>query len=507
MRQAIHIFRKDARHCWPYIAAVLALTGVNAWLASLVSGDLQNFGLNPARLLLALLIVLAWWFAIGAAVHGESLTGDRQFWTTRPYSWKSLLAAKFLFIVAFLGAPLFLSDCIILLASGYNPLTLPAGLLVRQCWLLGFVILPFGLAALTRATREFALVGVVFYVIAYVTVAALSIQSSSGYGVVFFRRASWFWDTAPWLLPAAGFSLLVWQYARRRTILVRVLAVALGIAAPFVMAGAMGRMAPSYRPAVQDDPKYRSVTVQLAADPGQANPVIVDRLINPLIRITVKFGGWPRDLMTWRLLRVTATAPEAGSRVWDSGEQPRLSMSTTSDGRDLMWLPLTLPSQMWIPAAAPSNRVDLSLSMALDLYEHLDSAALRRDGSWTHVPGFGNVRWLEDARGAHLVWRTALKPGAPGWTYSLSDGGSGRVSYAAWPGMWTGWSASPAWFAMSPVYSYGTSGVTVVHASPETSGARARMAPLLVFTAKRLVATLPRELKVPNILAAEHESK
>jgi len=30
MRQAIHIFRKDARHCWPYIAAVVALTAAHA---------------------------------------------------------------------------------------------------------------------------------------------------------------------------------------------------------------------------------------------------------------------------------------------------------------------------------------------------------------------------------------------------------------------------------------------------------------------------------------------
>ena len=30
MRQAMHIFRKDVRHCWPYIGAVMALTAVHA---------------------------------------------------------------------------------------------------------------------------------------------------------------------------------------------------------------------------------------------------------------------------------------------------------------------------------------------------------------------------------------------------------------------------------------------------------------------------------------------
>jgi hypothetical protein len=32
-----------------------------------------------------------------AAVHEDRLTGDRQFWVTRPYLWKSLLLAKALF--------------------------------------------------------------------------------------------------------------------------------------------------------------------------------------------------------------------------------------------------------------------------------------------------------------------------------------------------------------------------------------------------------------------------
>ena len=110
MRQAIHIFRKDARYCWPYIAAVVALTAVHAWQASVDTPWPEDYRLYTSDSLIALLMVLAWWLVIGAAVHGECLTGDRQFWTTQPYSWRSLLAAKLLFFAVFLALPVFISD-------------------------------------------------------------------------------------------------------------------------------------------------------------------------------------------------------------------------------------------------------------------------------------------------------------------------------------------------------------------------------------------------------------
>ena len=95
MRQALHIFRKDVRYLWIEIAAVLLATALfmftdarSAWnwrspLPRTVAAFLVNF-----------LLPFAWWTVIVRAVHAETLTGDRQFWPTRPYSWRSLLAAK-----------------------------------------------------------------------------------------------------------------------------------------------------------------------------------------------------------------------------------------------------------------------------------------------------------------------------------------------------------------------------------------------------------------------------
>jgi len=494
MRQAIHIFRKDARHCWPYIAGVTAITAVHAWQGSVELPDLRgNFGPDMSGVLLALLMVLAWWFAIGAAVHGESLIGDRQFWTTRPYSWKSLLAAKLLFVAAFLALPLLLSDCIILLASAYNPLELIPGLLWRQCWFAGFLVLPFALAALTRATRELALAGLVFYVVAIISITAVSSHFNRNEGVVILGRPGWISDIAPWLLAAAAFSLAVWQYARRRTIPIRVCAIALGGLAPLVIVVSLSSVAPTYPVAREDDPRYRNVTVQLAADPGTAIPVEVDSRTKGWVTIPVKFSGWPRDLANCLVSGVATTAPGAVYARRVSPEYISNTMIATSGGcESLVFSIADIKTQ-------PSQNVDLWASVFLRLYQ-----GIQPERGWTRVPGFGNVRCLEDARGVHLIWRTALRPGTPGWAYSLSDGKSDLVTDAEWSGGGAfAWPASPAFFGMSPVYSYVASGLTVVHAS----ATRAPIPRPLVLTIKRLVVTLSRELRIPNIRLTGDETK
>jgi hypothetical protein len=152
----------------------------------------------------------------------------------------------------------------------------------------------------------------------------------------------------------------------------------------------------------------------------------------------------------------------------------------------------------------PSQNVDLWASVFLRLYQRQATVGIQPERGWTRVPGFGNVRCLEDARGVHLIWRTALRPGTPGWAYSLSDGKSDLVTDAEWSGGGAfAWPASPAFFGMSPVYSYVASGLTVVHAS----ATRAPIPRPLVLTIKRLVVTLSRELRIPNIRLTGDETK
>ena len=53
---------------------------------------------------------------IVAVIHEERLIGHEQYWLTRPYTWKNLVAAKALFPVVFVSLPLFVCQYIILAA-------------------------------------------------------------------------------------------------------------------------------------------------------------------------------------------------------------------------------------------------------------------------------------------------------------------------------------------------------------------------------------------------------
>lgn len=106
MKQTLHIIAKDARRFWPEIAILIVTTAAfariypNQWLTpglyavSGWGGFAGPQGLQLLATVLAVLVPVSWLLLIARVIHGESLVGDRQFWLTRPYEWKQLLAAK-----------------------------------------------------------------------------------------------------------------------------------------------------------------------------------------------------------------------------------------------------------------------------------------------------------------------------------------------------------------------------------------------------------------------------
>ena len=155
MRLAWHIFKKDARRLWWAIAVTLALFAtVASQDGGLRSFDTRAFPHSIAglpALLLGNLLPLAWCYLVMLAVHQEPLVGDRQFWLTRPYSRRSLIAAKALFVVTFVHAPALVVDSTILLAHGFSSLAHAAPLLEKQALVAGLLVLPAAaLAAVTR---------------------------------------------------------------------------------------------------------------------------------------------------------------------------------------------------------------------------------------------------------------------------------------------------------------------------------------------------------------------
>ena len=221
MKQALHIFAKDARHLWPQITVALILVAVHAVLDILQSPMQlpETQRLDELEGLASFLLTLAWWSLIAAAIYEEVLPGDRQFWVTRPYSWKYLLAAKVLFIAAFVNIPLLISDCFILAAQGLPVLSNLPDLVLRQgpvsCWL----ILPsFALATLTSGMGQF--------VLAWLVVITGIITESFVEHSVITNSALEVSVAGTWVLAAIMLAIggtIIWQYSKRRTLLARLM--------------------------------------------------------------------------------------------------------------------------------------------------------------------------------------------------------------------------------------------------------------------------------------------
>jgi hypothetical protein len=161
MSQVLHIFRKDSRRFWPEIVVSLVLVAGLAW----TSPYTWPWDRPPAEVALTrianympLLVMAAWWLLIVRVIHAESLVGDRQFWITRPYEWKKLLAAKVLFLGIYIYLPLAVAQCAMLALAGFHPAWHIAGLLYDLLLITGTLVLPWvALACVTSNLARMAL--------------------------------------------------------------------------------------------------------------------------------------------------------------------------------------------------------------------------------------------------------------------------------------------------------------------------------------------------------------
>jgi hypothetical protein len=219
MRIALHIFVKDARRLRMEIAVTVAL------LACLAALDRTRMDAVPGapEAWLNLLVPLAWVFLLAMLFHQEPLVGDRQFWITRPYSRITLVAAKGLFVLAFVHAPSLIADSVILISRGFNPNDYVAPLLWKQALLAAGLTLPVAaMAAVTRNLAQFALAAFIAAA-AGIVLVSWSTPVPAGWGF----RIDADRGVAAWLLliPVAV-GVIAIQYVFRRTAQARFLAVA-----------------------------------------------------------------------------------------------------------------------------------------------------------------------------------------------------------------------------------------------------------------------------------------
>src|SRR5215472_5298384 len=185
MSQIFHIFRKDMRHHWPEIVISLAALAAYVWrvIRSWEPQTMYSIGGFAGAWgsgLIAVLLPVTWWFLMLRVVQSEALVGDRQFWITRPYEWKKLLAAKVLFVLLFINVPLLFAGIFLLARAGFSPAPYWLGLLWMQLLLVLMPLLPtMALAAVTRNLAQglLTLLAVVLY---YIGMIVLSTVVQSG---------------------------------------------------------------------------------------------------------------------------------------------------------------------------------------------------------------------------------------------------------------------------------------------------------------------------------------
>jgi len=234
MKQVLHIFAKDSRRFWPEILISLAITAAFTWTyPGQWMHSSSSYGFNAVaggafyvlRAMVAatflVLVPVSWWLLITRVIHAESLVGDRQFWLTRPYDWRNLFAAKVLFLLVYVGLPLFASQSLLLLLAGFHPLSWLGGLLFNLLLVAGILIIPlFALASVTSnfARMTLTLLGTLIALLAFALLASYISRGSAS--TPYEDRIS-----LP-LLVCFCVAAIVVQYAARQTWLSRLLLIA-----------------------------------------------------------------------------------------------------------------------------------------------------------------------------------------------------------------------------------------------------------------------------------------
>ncbi len=329
MSQILHIFRKDTRRFWPEILAFLVALSLYAFLYP----SRWNYSLAAMRsqylnvLLPVVLVPATCWLLIARVIHAESLVGDRQWWLTRPYEWKKLLAAKALFIAVWVYAPFVAAEAGILKEGGLSPLAHFAGWFPLLAIASAYGVLP--LVAIATVTANFARMTLTLFgaAVAWVALVYVTTAPRGGY------ESTVPYDHNMWIVVvvAVGAAVAVLlQYAIRRVWLGRavaigtvVLATGVGIALMATREGEINRLYPvsSAAPIALSQSTAKTVHVLPSERPGMA-----------YIQVPVDFSGVAEgSAVELDDVKIAVDSPSSGWRwtaPWWSSQTQRILPGT-----------------------------------------------------------------------------------------------------------------------------------------------------------------------------------
>ncbi len=213
MRQVSLIFWKDVRQLrWQLLVYALLLAAF-VWVTPQTwDRDTANSFLVMFATLLKILLMASQFVLITSAIHADRLVGEEQFWITRPYEWRSLLGAKFVFVLACVVLPFVLMQWCLLHVAGLNPFVAKAGM--ARC-LMNFALV-LSLPSMLIASVTEGLAAAFGFMVALLLAWAATLQ--------FILPGTELRMSPPFELPVFGtlfgvllVAILAYQFARRRT--------------------------------------------------------------------------------------------------------------------------------------------------------------------------------------------------------------------------------------------------------------------------------------------------
>ena len=230
-----HIFKKDFRLLWPFVAAVAAVW----WLEALILFRLGLFGENPmlanlSRALLPFTAVFGTMFLVVAIVHLDSVPGVRQDWLVRPIPRGKLLVEKLLFAVVLVIGPIFAANVVQGVANGFAVRAVLGAAAAAAVIFTCLFVFPFlALGAVTENMTGAFIFGSVCAAVGSLILSSVNDMNDFAHGTIITAGRSgisWIPATLELLLVVAGAGVVFWfQYFHRRTVAGRSVIVGFGI--------------------------------------------------------------------------------------------------------------------------------------------------------------------------------------------------------------------------------------------------------------------------------------
>jgi hypothetical protein len=401
MNKAVHILRKDLLRLRLPAMLFVALVVAFVVLDVTYMPGAESATEIPRAAVEVLLVLLAWWLVAGA-VHQEPLTGDREFWPTRPYGRGSLLVAKLMVLGVTISLPLLLADCAILGLQGLPVFTNAGGLGLRVVATALWLMVPaLALAALTANATQYAL--------GWFLVAVYAVLLVQWKGESPFLNDDYAWNIV-WVLAGLSAVILavcvVLQYRGFGLVRGRVV-FAVALLPPMIpvnwdMALGLQRQLPEAQ---------RAERIQIAADPGRITQVT--NTAADCIDIPVTVTGLEEG---WQMVTL------GGSAVFRTGSR-KMHESFLHRKDDGYWQTACAGEPIHGKTA-----VDLTVVLALTTEEPRSNVQIRQNV--VSEAGVGTCRVVRFEREGSLLCSAAVRPPARGSVQMGKDSGGERdISY------------------------------------------------------------------------------